>query len=69
VVQRDHRLQALLAQLAKDVSVVADLAEVELSRRGLDARPLDRQPMRGRVELAQKREVLAVTVVVVAPDA
>src|SRR5579859_3888468 len=66
--QRDHRLDALLAQLAQHVAVVADLARVELAFRGLDARPLDRQPVRVLVHLAQEPEVLAVAVVVIARD-
>src|SRR5207245_471965 len=41
-VKREHRLDALLAQLAKDVAAMWDLARVESARRRLEARPLDR---------------------------
>src|SRR5713226_3294983 len=66
--QGDHRLDALLAQLAQDVTVVPDLARIELTRRRLDARPLDGQPVGILVQLAQKREILAVAVVVIGRD-
>src|SRR2546429_7968444 len=59
MMKRDHWLDALLAQLAQDVAIVADLARVEGARRWLDPRPLDRQPMSGLVQLAQQREILA----------
>src|SRR5690242_2827020 len=69
VVQRDHRGDRLLAQLAEHVPVVADLPGIEHSLRGLDARPLDGQPVGVLVHLAEQREVLAVAVVVVVRDA
>src|SRR5258706_11210377 len=65
VVQRHHRLDALFAQIAEHVSVVTDLPCIELPARGLDPRPLDRQPVRVLVQPAQEREVFAVAVVVV----
>ena len=68
MVQRDHGLHALLAQLAQDVAVMPDLARVELARGRLDARPLERQPMGVLLHLAKEREILAVPVVVIAGD-
>src|SRR5712691_1083053 len=68
VVKRDHRRDALLAQIAEDVPVVADLPGVELPLRWLDPRPLDGQPVGVLVQPAQEREVFAVAVVIVICD-
>ena len=69
VVQREHRLHALLAQLTQHVAVVAHLAAVELARGRLHAGPLDRKSVGVLVQLAQQPEVLAVEPVVVAGKA
>src|SRR2546427_1687902 len=47
---------------------MAHLPRIELSLRRLDARPLDGQPMRVLVQLAQQSEVFAIAVVVVGCD-
>src|ERR1700688_2587967 len=47
---------------------MAELARVELALGGLDARPLDREAVRVLLHLAEQREILAVSVVVVAGD-
>src|SRR5213593_1252010 len=66
--ERDHRRDPLLAQLAQDVAVVPDLARIERALGRLDPRPLDREPVRVLAHVAQQREVLAVAVIVVAGD-
>src|SRR5437867_7222180 len=66
--ERDHRHDPLLAQLAQDVAVVPDLARVERALGRLDPRPLDREPVRVLAHVAQQGEVLAVAVIVVAGD-
>src|SRR5450756_147855 len=66
--QGDHGLDTLLAELAQDVAVMPDLARIELTLRRFDAGPLDRKTVRVLAELAQQREILAVSVVVVARD-
>src|SRR5438445_7919882 len=66
VVQGDHRRDPLLAHLAEHVSVVTDLARVEDAFRRLDPRPLDGKPVGILLQLAQQRDVFAVTPVAVA---
>src|SRR5260370_3939839 len=65
MVERHHRRDRLLAQVAQDVAVVANLSRVEDPLRRLDARPLDGQAVSVLVELAEQREVLAVARIVV----
>src|SRR5260370_8501945 len=68
VVHGHDRLEALLGQLAEHIAIVADLLRVELARRRLDTRPLDRQPVIVLVRLSESREVVLVSVVVVVGD-
>ncbi len=64
----DHRQDGLLAKLTEHVPVVPDLPGVKDALCRLDARPLDRKAVGVLIHLAEKREVFAVSVVVVASD-
>ncbi len=62
VVQRDERRQAELLERAEHAPVVLERRRAELPRRRLDARPLERHPVRVLPQPGQQREVLGVAV-------
>src|SRR5258708_11034399 len=65
MVERHHRRDRLLAQVAQDVAVVANLSRVEDPLRRLDARPVDGPAVSVLGARAEQREVLAVARIVV----
>src|SRR5260370_10261517 len=55
VVEREHRLHALLAKLAEHVAVMPDLTRIELTLSWLDAGPLDREAVGALAHLSHER--------------
>ena len=68
VLQRDHRLHAVLPAGAHDVGVVRERVRVEPPGLRLDASPLDREAMRVVVHRPELCEILAVAPVVIDRD-
>src|SRR6266536_703445 len=66
MVQGDHRPHAGRTQLGQHLPVVVDLRRVELAGGRLDARPLDREPVRTVPQPVQELEVLPKAMVLVA---